>query len=230
MIEITEFLKAIDSFGYVNYYRGHADVNWKLIPSLARTQASSIDVWNCSQWADLEVEILRAFEKHGCSIIETPPRNQLEWLIHAQHHGLPTRLLDWSSNPLKALFFAVENPALDHLDGVVFGASVVTNFVMDKYVEINQHNKIIGFHSSSLNKRVAAQEGCFTLTPIPDGWGKFVEVEENNLSVDYLRKYEIPKEHKPVLRKQLKTLGITHQFLFPDFDGLAMSIKRDFGL
>jgi hypothetical protein len=230
MREISEFLKTIDSFGYVNYYRGHADNSWDLLPSLSRTEVSSIDVFNCPNWSDLEREILRAFEKHGCSIINTPPKNSLEWLIHAQHHGLPTRLLDWSSNPLKALFFAVENPELDCLDGVVFGASVVTNFVMDKYVEIDQHNKIIGFHSSSLNKRVTAQEGCFTLTPLPDDWGDFMKVEADNNSLDYLGRCPIPKENKPALRKQLKKLGVTHQFLFPDLDGLAKSIKRDFGL
>lgn len=224
MVEVTEFLKKIDNFGCVNYYRGHADVNWKLLPSLARTQTASEDVL---EWGDLEAQILRDFEKHGCSIIETPAKNQLEWMIHAQHHGLPTRLLDWSSNPLKALFFAVEDPKFDHLDGMVFGVSVVTNFVADKFVEINKYNKIVGFHSSSLNKRVAAQEGCFTLTPLPKDRGGFMEVDDRTNSIDYLGRYRIPKEHKPALRKQLKRLGITHQFLFPDLDGLATSIKRD---
>ncbi|WP_157829049.1 FRG domain-containing protein [Colwellia sp. 75C3] len=235
MREISEFLSSIDNFSDVNYYRGHADTQWALLPSLARIDVSSINtssigIWNSYEWSNLEREILRAFEKHGCSLLKTPPKNSLEWLIHAQHHGLPTRLLDWSLNPLKALFFAVENPELDHLDGAVFGVSVMTNFVMDKYVEIQNIGKITGFNSSSLNMRVAAQEGCFTLSPMPGGLNSFTEVKVDRNSVDYLGKYEIPKESKPALRKQLHKLGVTHKFLFPDLDGLAKSIKRDFGL
>ncbi|WP_413700849.1 FRG domain-containing protein [Psychromonas sp. KJ10-10] len=230
MHEINEFLKAIDNFEYVSYFRGHSDLTWELVPSIARMNPASLNIPEHAHWSGLECDILREFEKHGCSIFKKAPQNELEWLIHAQHHGLPTRLLDWSTNPLKALFFAVEDPSYDHLDGVVYGVEPKLNFVMEKFVELNKFDMIIGFHSSSLNHRVTAQEGSFTLSPLPNKWEPFTEIQPDNKSVDYLASYIIPKEHKSKLRKQLKKLGITHKFMFPDLDGLAKSIKRNYGL
>ncbi|AUJ35188.1 FRG domain-containing protein [Vibrio vulnificus] len=230
MREISEYLEAVGQFEDVSYYRGHADSTWKLLPSLARIDTSVLNTNRFINWLGLEVDIMRDFEKHGSSLLQSPPKNELEWLIHAQHHGLPTRLLDWSTNPLKALFFAVENPAYDHVDGVIFGVEPVLNYVMERFVSVTKPNKIIGFYSSSLNNRVIAQEGCFTIYPLPEKWDCFTEITENNGSVDYLASYIVPKEHKPKLRKQLDTLGINHKFMFPDLDGLAKSIVRTIGL
>ncbi|ELB2183331.1 FRG domain-containing protein [Vibrio parahaemolyticus] len=230
MREISEFLEAVGQFDHVSYYRGHSDAAWQLLPSIARINVSAIDTDEHIHWKGLELDIMRQFEKHGSSLLHKSPKNDLEWLIHAQHHGLPTRLLDWSTNPLKALFFAVENPAYDHVDGVLFGVEPALNYVMERFVDISKNRNIIGFYSSSLNNRVIAQEGCFTIYPLPNKWESFTEIEAENDTVEYLSSYVVPKEHKPALRKQLNLLGITHKFMFPDLDGLAKSIVRDIGL
>ncbi|EJL6481662.1 FRG domain-containing protein [Vibrio cholerae] len=230
MREISEFLNAVGGFEEVSYYRGHADINWELLPSIARIDTSLIDVDEYIHWRGLELDIMREFEKHGSSLLSKTPKNDLEWLIHAQHHGLPTRLLDWSTNPLKALFFAVENPLHDNVDGVLFGVAPKLNYVLERFVDVSKEDKIVGFHSSSLNSRVFAQEGCFTIFPTPKKWATFTPIGMDNGTVDKLSKYVVPKEHKAALRKQLTRLGISHKFMFPDLDGLAKSIVRSVGL
>ena len=79
------------------YYRGHADSNYVLLPSVMRSgnwQLHERDMYN-----ELIIECPREFG--DCTI-------HLDYLVHMQHYGLPTRLLDITRNPLVALYFACE--------------------------------------------------------------------------------------------------------------------------
>ena len=83
-------------------FRGHADGNWKLLPKIGRMFKL---LEGYSDWKTFEDDILERFQKYAIQYLKKEPKNIIECLVIGQHYGLPTRLLDWTKNPLKALFF-----------------------------------------------------------------------------------------------------------------------------
>lgn len=88
-------------------YRGAADAGWPLLTSLDQLGGPL----KPHTKADLEEYILRSFIRYSRPYFTSPPVNDWEILVAAQHHGLPTRLLDWTYSPLVAAHFATVDPA-----------------------------------------------------------------------------------------------------------------------
>jgi FRG domain len=111
---IAELLSAVSGYDDRTMFRGQPK-NWPLIPTIARLHKY---VGGFDNWQVFHDHVLERFRRYGRPHLNQPPRTEIEWLVHAQHHGLPTRLLDWTTNPLKALFFGVDDPYHDRYDGV----------------------------------------------------------------------------------------------------------------
>ena len=91
-------------------YRGMADESWNLVPSLNRV---------CGHDLSLETQVFRSFRKYGYAEL-AEYSGFWKLLPVAQHHGLPTRLLDWTYSPLVAAHFATEDTSCYDCDGVIW--------------------------------------------------------------------------------------------------------------
>lgn len=236
---IKEYLDCIPtrtSILFQPVYRGQANKDWKLIPSFYRQE---LDVYDNSSediipnYSIIEETMLDQFYQKGISQLKKYKlKSRLDLMVVAQHHGLPTRLLDWTESPLYALFFAVENLNIN-TDACVY-EYLPDNFgsyegiaVEDNFKSESQYNFVSPRH---INERVKAQSGYFTLHPL------YKKLEIKSLDVlisdrgynNELRRIVIPYECKQRIKKELDKLNVNHFSIYPDLDGLAQKLKQDF--
>lgn len=133
----TEFIRKSESryFGTnglpATWYRGQRDKDWDLLPTLLRKpviesvekekKEHSYEGCELNFLLKKESELLINFKREG-SCFSDRLRVNKEWYYLAQHHGLPTRLLDWTTNPRIALWFAVQpdEKGQDSTDGCIY--------------------------------------------------------------------------------------------------------------
>lgn len=160
-----------------------------------------------------EQELFRRFQQAAVLNSFQRPASDWEWLGLAQHHGLPTRLLDWTANPLVALFFAVFEESSDDC--------VVYSFNNPVWIDIaNNPNPfavdIIGrVDLPHITPRITTQSGLFTIHPKPS------EPFDNDQIVAHI----IPNNIKRDIKQMLHNYGINQLSLFPDLDGIAAHLK-----
>jgi hypothetical protein len=205
-------------------FRGQGDISWPLVPSIVRF-AQLIDGW--SQLADLEEHLLERFAQYSVPFRDLRSLPVIERLVHCQHYGLPTRLLDWSTNPLKALFFAVEDPAQDAVDGALH-VLVPTNWYQGTS-HLDQARGLAIFFPDLLHDRINAQDGCFTALPLLDGSMDVLPLTLQNYpkDIEEMHSLVIPKAAKRDIRRQLAVLGVTHRTVYPGLDGIARWVKSE---
>ncbi|WP_206483666.1 FRG domain-containing protein [Thalassotalea sp. G2M2-11] len=201
----AEFDKAIEPFSKSALCRGVSNHEYPLLPSLFRHS----EVEN----ADLrERNLMWVFKTHAKAHLPNVPQSELEWLIIGQHHGLPTRLLDWSLSPLVACFFAVQSLSEDDAAVYIYD---IGDFKKEEDVDLSKLEDIIAIFPSHNTKRVTAQSGMFTIHPSKD----------MKLETSKITKIKIPSNRKQYFMDKLIKYGVHQGTIFPDLDGLSNYIK-----
>lgn len=225
-------------------YRGVDVSTWSLRTSLQRLEG---------QFQKVEGPLLRNFTKYSVDR-ELSSQSLLYRLAFAQHHGLPTRVLDWSTAPKVALHFAVGDESKYGEDGAIWAVDV--DFVRGKLpanlrAYLDEHKAYVFsvdmipslealddldrlgsngdfalfFEPPSLDGRIVNQAAI--LSVMRDSTSSIEKYLE--LYPEALKKIIVRKELKWEIRDKLDQDQINERMLFPGEDGTARWLKRYYG-
>src|SRR5262245_38664721 len=190
-------------------FRGQRDAAWGLVPGLDRDKfRKAVEQTGRNT---LEINLLYEFKRRARPHTVIEPRSDWEWLALAQHHGLPTRMLDWTQSPLIALYFALEGQEKCRSSVWCIKPPLA------KVNEISpfQIENVVRYDASHLSPRITQQSGCFTVHP-------------ENLPVEgRVIKVYIADEARAEIRRSVIALGTHRASLFPDLDGISYHIKEE---
>lgn len=225
-------------------FRGLTCVDHDLSNSLNRLSAGQIEL------AKLELSLVRNFRKYAHAQASAPVDSIWHWLALGQHHGLPTRLVDWTYSPFVALHFATEDPAAFDQDGVVWCVNFVeTNRLLPPRLRAilqDEHSDtftvemlgefqslrafdelgcdpfVVFMEPPSLDSRILNQFALFSLMPDPSArLDCWLEAHPN-----VYRRVVVPAELKWEVRDKLDQANVNERTLFPGLDGLSRWLER----
>ena len=253
---LKEFGEVIEKFidlpSEVRWYRGIGDKKYKLTPSLFRHPEIAT-----SKPLELEQKLIVRFRQRSIPYLSQRIDDDWELLFLMQHHGVPTRLLDWTENPYIALYFALtackkdpktesypdccvwsldpiewNRTVMDHIsytDGVLVSTDDRINGHRPGIKDTLHSKKPVAMYGSYNSPRIVAQRGAFTVFGSDILPMESVKDQLPNISDDILSKIIIPGDKVQHMSKSLTAIGYTDSVVFPDLDGLAREIKRGFG-
>ncbi len=215
-------------------FRGQGNSKYQLTPGIARTPKNK-KKYPVAELLLIEKEIIQEFKvlcNDHISSHQINKQDELEVLSLAQHYGLPTRLLDWTSNPLAALFFSLQGIGEDEKDGevAVWAYCIQENDRRVLNLDDVQREKPFDttstfiFKPKTVSKRVMVQAGWFTLHSCNAKKG-FIPLNQDKDFNDELAKILIPKKVADDLRKKLDILHVNFSTLFPDIGGIAKHLS-----
>ena len=224
------------------WYRGVPSARLKLLPTLYRRKIAVGD----------EVHLMNRFKQNAHEFLDERPQGEWEWILLARHHGLPSRLLDWTESALAGLFFASrQDERYQQSDGALWCLSPghlnefakLPTDVLPMFPDQNElsDENLYNYRTSMVadpvrgesrspvaaigiraTKRIQAQLGVFTVH----------HADTTPLEAwsdgSHVWRYTVPKGVKASIQQELRRLGVTALSLFPDLDNVAREAERGY--
>lgn len=232
--KISEYMDFIENLD-VRYSlsRGQSE-DYPLLPSALR-----LDDQNKRKYSRRNIsDFIEQFKISSYQFMENPNNieNEIEWMLYAQHYGLPTRLMDFTSSHITSLLFAVEtsfqkesksDPVVYFLDPLALNSkhinqSEIINMSNTNYSS-EKHDEPIIVQCRLINKRISAQKGVFAL--FQDGNSPLEKIVDDNILI----KLTIDKDMTKEILASLYSMGISFTHIYPELSSVSKDIilKQD---
>ncbi|QLC85423.1 FRG domain-containing protein [Priestia megaterium] len=247
----NEVISQLNSNDWI--YRGQSCVEWKIQTSLHRELLKFLKTDNkigVEIERKMTAEFLSSFHLYSSYIFKEPSSEdfnkwteyRLEVLATMQHYGSPTRLLDWTHSPYIATFFALDG-ATDEFCIYALNTNILERCNTEMFGSAYNHNKSLAFYKRGTkdefvfpyepyqkNERLRKQQGLFLVPSVTDknldSILETYDIKDGMLwNEEVAFKYIFSKEHILDYWAKLKQMNITHETIYPGFEGFCKSLK-----
>lgn len=214
--DVPDFLNRLSGYDLVGgtvLFRGQSK-RGNLLPGIARKDPTN-------NTTAVEKTMLADLRRHGLTMIPSYVDIDNDWdmLVLAQHFGMKTRLLDWTSNALAAIYFACSSRGKD--DCYVYTLEAHSLMLPSLKGSPFSQRKTRVINPNLSNDRIIAQSGYFTAHRFSEKSGKFVSLERNPEVKKYLKEYVIAGKDKVDFLMTLERCGVTSKSIYPDIEGVC---------